>query len=178
MNSESEFARANADEQKEFSAAYATIGELVLLASSLDYQLNKIVIEALHLGNEPLIEPVVATLDTSRKLEMLKARNKHIPRAEWRKAVLSYVEKVEKVTSQRNIACHSVVVLDDGKSVFFAPAAKKLLSTLYSPRARVDALRVTIETGQIALSQGQTLIKNLEQLNSKLAQKRQRKDRA
>ena len=49
--------------------AYATVGELVLIASALDDLLNETVLD---LGQAVLIVPVVATLEAVRKIELLK----------------------------------------------------------------------------------------------------------
>jgi hypothetical protein len=43
--------------------ACATVGELVLLYTALDHQLNHIIIEVMHLAPSPMLETVVATLD-------------------------------------------------------------------------------------------------------------------
>lgn len=56
------------------------MGELVLIANALDYQLNHVLIEILHLTDSPMLEAVVATLVTVNKIEMLKERSKHIAR--------------------------------------------------------------------------------------------------
>jgi DNA-binding XRE family transcriptional regulator len=68
-----------------FRAAYAVVGELVLLTTALDHQLNHILIQVLHLADSPMLEAVIATLDINRKIEMLKARAKHISSATWKK---------------------------------------------------------------------------------------------
>jgi hypothetical protein len=50
--------------------ACATVGELVLLHTALDHQLNIIIIEVMHLTPSPMLEPVVSTLDPRQKIEM------------------------------------------------------------------------------------------------------------
>jgi len=61
--------------------AYATVGELVLIASALDALLNDVVVTVLDLGQAVLIVPVVATLDARRKIELLKERANYISQA-------------------------------------------------------------------------------------------------
>ena len=53
---------------------FAVVGELVLIATALDTLLKSVLVAVLHLGSSPLIEPVVATLDSVRKIEILKER--------------------------------------------------------------------------------------------------------
>jgi hypothetical protein len=47
--------------------AFANVGELVLLYTALDHQLNLIVIEVMYLAPAPMLEAVVATLDPRQK---------------------------------------------------------------------------------------------------------------
>lgn len=77
------------------SDTYAIVGELVLISSALDAELNKIVSAALLLGEAPLLLPVIATLDPPRKIEMLRARVSHIHVASWKKPVLQFLDHVE-----------------------------------------------------------------------------------
>jgi hypothetical protein len=77
------------DQDAGFRAAYGAVGELVLLATALDHQLNHVLIQVLHLADSPMLEGVVATLDAVRKIEMLKERSKFIAQARWQKPVLS-----------------------------------------------------------------------------------------
>src|SRR5258708_5522892 len=60
-----------------FRAAYGVVGELILLATALDHQLNHVLIQVLHLAESPMLEAVVATLDPVRKIEMLKQPSKY-----------------------------------------------------------------------------------------------------
>src|ERR1700683_5276791 len=55
----------------------AIVGELVLVASALDAELNRVTAAALRLGDAPLLLPVIATFDPERKIEMLRARVSH-----------------------------------------------------------------------------------------------------
>src|SRR5260370_35977333 len=52
------------DGDARFRAAYGVVGELVLLATALDHQLNHVLIQVLHLVDSPMLEAVVATLET------------------------------------------------------------------------------------------------------------------
>jgi hypothetical protein len=60
------------------SKTYAVVGELVMVANAIDHLLSNVLITVLSLETSPLLEPVIATLDPSRKIEMLKNRAKHI----------------------------------------------------------------------------------------------------
>lgn len=156
-----------------FRAAYASVGELVLIATAVDHQLNHVLMSVLSLTESPMLEPVVATLDTARKVEMLKARSKHIAQPSWSKPVLAYLEKVERVAKWRNIACHTALIPDQNHGAVFAPAAAaKLLKALQltekpsSHRIPVAELEQAIKTGESALGAGQNIIENFQKLNA------------
>src|ERR1700747_2213882 len=81
-----------------FRAAYAVVGELILLTTALDHQLNHVSMQVLHLTDSPMLESGVATLDMARKIEILKERSKHIAKVNWRKPVLDYLDKLERIS--------------------------------------------------------------------------------
>jgi hypothetical protein len=110
--------------------AFAVVGELVMISSALDHLLNNVLIEVLDLGVAPLLEPVVATLDPARKVEILKERAAHITAKDWQKGITKFCDKVESVFRQRNIACHTPPVLEAGIWTFKPVAAAKLLKKL------------------------------------------------
>jgi transcriptional regulator with XRE-family HTH domain len=160
-----------ADEK--FRAAYGVVGELVLLTTALDHQLNHILIQALPLAESPMLEAVVATLDMNRKIEMLKARAKHISNPTWHKALQGHLEKLEQISSWRNIACHTALIPDEQHGAVFAPAAAaKLLKNLQlgeSPASRkipIGDFSPKIRLGESALFDGQQLIHNFERANA------------
>jgi DNA-binding XRE family transcriptional regulator len=157
----------------QFRAAYGVVGELVLLATALDHQLNHVLIQVLHLADSPMLESVVATLDMNRKVEMLKARSKHISNKRWQQALQAYLDKLEQVSSWRNIACHTALIPDEKHGAVFAPAAAaKLLKNLQlgeSPTAKripIADLPPKIKLGENALFDGQELLQNFERLNA------------
>ena len=110
----------------------AVIGEVVLLYTALDHQLNRIVIEVMHLAPSPMLESVVATLDARQKIEMLKNRAGHIRQNDWKKALKTHADRLERVTKIRNAVCHTPLIPDKTKGGFeFAPAAaSKLLKSV------------------------------------------------
>ena len=114
--------------------AFAVVGELVMISTALDGLLNRVLITVLDLGDAPLLEPVIATLDTTRKIEILKARAAQISgtrhATEWKKRLKQFSDKVESVYRQRNIACHVPPVLEAGVWSFRPSAAAKLLKSL------------------------------------------------
>lgn len=137
-----------------FRAAYASVGELILIATAID-QLNHVVMSVLSLTESPMLEPVVATLDTARKVEMLRARSKHIAQPTWSKPVLLYLDKVERVAKWRDIACHTALIPDQNHGAVFATAAAaKLLKSLQltespsSERIPVVELEQAIKVGR------------------------------
>ena len=74
--------------------ACAQLGEIILLSTALDYQLTGVVIEVMHLEESPMLETVVATLDSRQKIEMVKARARKLTSPDWQKALLDYVVSV------------------------------------------------------------------------------------
>jgi DNA-binding XRE family transcriptional regulator len=160
-----------------FKAAYAVVGELVLLATALDHQLNHVLMQVLPLADSPMLEAVVATLDTARKIEMLKARAKHIAQPTWRKPVVSYLDKLETISRWRNIACHTVLIPDSKHDAVFAPAAAaKLLKNLdleepTSRRIPINELKSAITLGESALGDGENLVGIFKKMNDARVQR-------
>jgi transcriptional regulator with XRE-family HTH domain len=156
-----------------FVGSYGIVGELVLLATALDHQLNHVLIQVLHLSESPMLEAVVATLDTVRKIEMLKERSKYIAQSNWQKPVLVYVDKLERVSKWRNIACHTPLIPDEKHGAVFAPtAAAKLLKSLQlgkdpgGKRIPVADLKSAITLAESALGDGLNLIENFQKANA------------
>jgi len=156
-----------------FRAAYVFVGELILIMTALDYQLNHILIQVLHLTDSPMLESVIATLDVNRKIEMLKARSKHIRQPQWRNAIVLHLEKLERISKWRNIAAHTALIPDDEHGAVFAPAAAaKLLKSLQiedeptAQRIPISDLKPIIKLAESALYEGQNIIENFVQVNA------------
>lgn len=168
---------ASVEKNAGFKAAYAVVGEIVLLATALDHQLNHVLMQILSLTDSPMLEAVVATLDTARKIEMVKARSKHIAQPAWRKPVVAYIDMLERISKSRNIACHTPLIPDAKHGAVFAPtAAAKLLKNLdvqdpTSRRIPYGELKVAIELGGAALGAGENLIENFKKMNDARAQR-------
>jgi hypothetical protein len=157
--------------------AFAIVGELVMISAALDDLLNRVFISALHLGDAPLVEPVIATLDPARKTEILKARAAQIRGArnatDWKKHLKQFCDKVESVYRQRNIACHTPAVLHEGVWSFRPSAAAKLLKNLDIDaktlrNSSLNDLKIAIATAETALAEGNTLIENFQRTNAEL----------
>jgi transcriptional regulator with XRE-family HTH domain len=163
--------RASFEKNAGLKAAYAVVGEIVLLATALDHQLNHVLMQILSLTDSPMLEAVIATLDTSRKIEMVKARSKHIAQPTWRKPVTAYVDMLERISKWRNIACHTPLIPDAKHGAVFAPtAAAKLLKNLdlqdhTSRRIPYAELKAAIELGGTALGTGENLVDNFKKMN-------------
>jgi hypothetical protein len=157
----------------EWKEAYAVIGEVVLLATALDHQLNHVAIEVLHLIKSPLLEPVVATLDCSRKIEIVRGRIKHIPKQEWRKIVESYVGAIERILKVRNLVCHAPLVKTDDGFKFAPWAANKIWKSLdveNPKRVRGASWREVVEGISLAertLAEGEVVLVNFKRVNAK-----------
>jgi len=164
-----------------FTRAYATVGELVLSATALDHQMNHVIIEVTSLAKSPMLESVVATLDHSRKIEILKARAQHIKKgSRWREPVERYVKHLEQVSRARNIACHSPMIPTNGEPVFAPVAAAKLLRGLKlnpdqrsgtSERTPIEVLRRAIEVSRKALALGEEIIAYFANMNAMRSQR-------
>lgn len=160
------------EEYVEFRGAYSVVGELVLLTTAIDQQLNHVLINVLHLTDSPLLESVVSTLDMVRKIEMLKARANHITQANWKKPLVSYLDKLERVSKWRNIVCHTPLIPDDKHGAIFTPtAAAKLLKQLQlcehpsTKRIPISEIKPQIKIGEAALFDGQDLLLNFKRAN-------------
>jgi hypothetical protein len=156
-----------------FRDAYTVVGEFVLITNALDHQLNHVLIQVLPLTDSPLLEAVIATLDTVKKIELLKERSKHIAQPNWRKPVFSYLEKLERISEWRNIACNTPLIPDERHGAVFAPAAAaKLLKSLQigeeptATRIPIDELKAAIALGEAALGGGENLIENFQKFNA------------
>jgi hypothetical protein len=127
-----------------------------------------------------MIEPVVGTLDSVRKIEILKQRAPFIRNEEWKKRVTAFVSKAESVFRHRNIACHMPAVLENGKWTLTPVSAARVLKhlDLEQPKAKhfsFDDLKAAISTGEKALAEGIGLVENFKRLNAELAKKRSQK---
>jgi hypothetical protein len=156
--------------------SFAIVGELVLLSNALDYLLADVLIEVLSLTRSPLLMPVIMTLDPARKIEILKARAKHIAQPDWKKGVSSFVDKAERVFKYRNIACHTQPILNRGKWTLQPFAAAKVLKdidlqTRHIQPTSFDTLKTVIATAEAALGSGVNLIENWKRTNAERAKR-------
>jgi DNA-binding XRE family transcriptional regulator len=155
-----------------FTSSYRIVGELILLSNALEFQLNHALMQVLHLTESPMLEPVIATLNIVRKIEMLKVRSKHIAQQNWRKPLASYLDKLEVVWKWRNLACHTPLIPDEKHGAVFAPAAAaKLLKTLRLEdssieRTPIAKMKDAIAIGERTLAEGEAIIQNFQRLNS------------
>lgn len=161
-------------ENPEWKDACAVVGEITLLYTALDHQLNQITIEVMHLVHSPMLETVVATLDSRQKIEILKSRSGHIKQPDWRKALKTHADRLERVARVRNAVCHTPLIPSKKNGFEFAPsAASKLLKSItiaeqsYTiERLTLERARETIELAEKALGGGQTILENFTKLRS------------
>ena len=150
-------------------ALYQAVGQLVLMASALDHQLSRICIAVFGLVETPFLEPVVGSLDSSRKVDMLKAYAQKLKPSDWKGAIRKHAEAVERLNQQRNRAAHSSMIIEHGRASLTSSAASKLLRSLDLERGTASRLRIAdlfaaIASGEKALGSGETLIENLQRL--------------
>jgi hypothetical protein len=150
--------------------ACAAVGHLILISSSLDEQLNRICILLLALKETPMLEPAIASIDSSRKVEILKEYSKKMSAKDWKKEVKRHAERVESINRTRNIAAHSVLSFDkDGKAVFRSTGLAKMFKALDLETKSIDRpdlgqFERAAESGLAALASGKDLIENLKRV--------------
>ena len=149
-----------------------------MTTTTLDEQLNHVLIAVLDLGAAEFLEGVVATLDLTRKIEILK-------RGVWliesghptlAKDVSRYCEQVEDVRQKRDIACHTPSRLHGSDWIFVPVATAKWLKWFkeIDPRAgggipatKLSDLTAAIQKGNEALGLGGKIIETWSRLNAK-----------
>ncbi|WP_156436551.1 hypothetical protein [Bradyrhizobium pachyrhizi] len=166
-------------EKEKWKEACEAVGELILLYTGLDHQLNHIIIAVTHLTPAPMLEAVVATLDPRHKIEILKARADHIRQLDWKKALKTHADRLERIAKVRNTVAHVPIVPNKttGKLEFAATAATKLLKSLKAEskdeytvtRMSLQRVKEAIETGNEALGSGQELLENFARVRAALA---------
>jgi hypothetical protein len=166
--------------EPEWKDACAVVGEVTLLYTALDHQLNHIIIDVMHLVHSSMLESVVATLDARQKIEILKARGKQITQKDWKKAVLTHASKLERVARIRNAVCHTPLIPSRGKPGFeFAPAAaSKVLKSVTIveksftlDRLTLDQVREIIPLAEKALDEGEELRENFGKVRKALSER-------
>jgi hypothetical protein len=168
------------EEQKEekITKVCEIIGRLILWLNALDMQLNKITIVALHLAKSAMLEPVVATLDVNRKIEILRARSNKISNVTWQKKLQSYLKAVEKVNATRNIAAHSSIVFENDEAVLFSNAFSKLIKSIdlnknIVSRTSIADLGIAIETAKKCFADGELVAQNFTRLQNQVSSRGQ-----
>lgn len=157
-------------ESEDDREAFATVGKLILLANALDDCLNKAMCTVLDLGDAVMLESVVATLEPGRKTEILKEWAKHIRNADWRKGLMRFLDKVEDVMRERNVAAHSRLYVRGGTWVLQRTAAAKVLKGLHGEATALDIpvaeLRRAISKGEAALNEFDALRESFARANA------------
>lgn len=150
--------------------AYATVGELILIANTLDHRLNKTVCVVLDLGDAAMLESVVATIDTNRKIEILKEWGKHFRSPDWRKTLTRFLGKVEDVMRERNVAAHSRLFSKGETWVLRSTAAAKVLKGLHGGETALEIpmakLRGAISKGEAALAEFAAIHENFARVHA------------
>jgi hypothetical protein len=154
-----------------------------MIANAIDHLLTNVLIAVLSLEPSPLLEPVIATLDPSRKIEILKSRANHIINPAWKKSVTGFCDKAESVYKQRNIVCHTLAFLEGETWKFKPVAAVKLLNKLdlenmVAAEFPFNDIKAAITTGEAAFGAGASLLQNFARSNAELARRRALKSQA
>ncbi len=159
--------------EAEMKAFCECVGELVIWASVLDGQLTKAVIRAFTLTETPLLEPVIAEIDARAKIEMLRARTKHIDSTLWSKGIKGWADKIDKVNKYRNTVAHHQVVEEDGKLILYSTQATKLLKRIKDsnsvPANTVDNIREWIAAAKDVYAQGNEVLASLDRFAEEFA---------
>jgi hypothetical protein len=156
-------------EEAKTRRAYETVGELILLTSALEHQLNRILILALPLEDSVLLGSILASIEMTRKIEIIKARMIHISAPSWRSALKKHIDLLEKVVRARNNAAHGVMGYDSGKPILVSPSAAKIFKSLDMTKRELrkiefEQLELAIKTGEAAITSGQNLIENFSRV--------------
>lgn len=144
----------------------AVVGRLMLTMAALDNQLNKILVTILVSRDSAMVETLAASLDATRKVEILRGFAKHIPET-WRKGLADHLDLIEKVNRMRNIAAHSTLIKVNGEPVLFSFATAKMFKAidLESGTAKNTSLKELAEaiaTGERAVASGVNVLANFE----------------
>jgi hypothetical protein len=113
---------------------------------------------------------------------MLKSRVAHIRQADWKKAIKTHADRLERVAKVRNAVCHTPMIpskKDDGFE-FAAAATTKLLKSLtvrskddYSvDRLTLERLHETVTVAEKALGGGEEILINFAKVRSALSEKK------
>lgn len=163
----------------EAKRAYAVIGELMLTATMLDHQLNRICILFFSLTQAPMLEPLIASIDTVRKIEVLKLYASKLKKSDWSDNLKKHAKRVEAINRDRNTAAHSIMGFQGGKVIFYSAAATKLLKSINSARPAADyvdlaKLENAVLKGRETFASGENLLQNLERVEEARAKFRAR----
>jgi hypothetical protein len=164
------------DEEKREREAYALVGELVLIATAVDSVVNRVVIELLNLGSAGLLEPVIATLESNRKIEIIRERANHIGNAQWKAPLKRFAKKAEKISTYRNMAANWRLITETPLKL--KPyAAAKMFKNLDVSKKQLTGLTVTdiapvILTARTLIAEdGPNILSNLRRLNEEFARR-------
>jgi hypothetical protein len=152
--------------------AYAIVGELVLISNAVDVMLSHLLIELLSLENSPFLLPVVATLDSSRKLEILKLRAKHFE-DDLKKEVIKLLKNMETVFVQRNIVCHTPPTFRNEEWLLSPIAAAKMLKNISKQEhLPISEFKKAIALAESVLGESTMLVKKFQNMNIELKKRR------
>ena len=168
--------------EEQWKDAYAKVGELVLLYTTLDHQLNHVIIEVIRLAQSPIRmrEALVPTLDPRQKIEMLRSRSAHIRQQGWKKAVKTHTDRLERVAKIRNAVCHTQMVPNkkgDGFEFVPAAAAKPLNNMMFKDDYSIEGLtldhvREAKTLAMKALGGGEAMLTKFAKARAALEKKR------
>lgn len=154
---------------------YATVGELVVISTTLDAQLNTLLMEMYQLGHSPgksaWLDAIIGTLDTARKIEIIRGSVRRNSYAKVSKPTKEFLDKMDIVIKQRNIVCHTPPTYENGNWGFRPTTAAKILhpSNVYSPTIipeLFNKLKTAIAAGHAALQIGSKLVEFHKQWNA------------
>jgi hypothetical protein len=116
---------------------------------------------------------------------MLKSRAGHVRQPDWKKAIKTHADRLERVAKMRNAACHTPVVPSKtgGRFEFAAAAATKLLKSMtvrskddYTvDRLTPERVHEMIALGEKALGDGEQILSSFAKVRTALEAKRSAK---
>ena len=165
----------NSESMHDFSAA---VGEIIIWANMIDYQLGYAIVRILVLPSHAMTEPLVSQLDARPKIEILKKRLKFLPKnSDWRIGISTWLKDVEGVMRNRNTAAHCRIQICEDRIELKSSQLTKIFDSLLPNLASkenhgLDEIHQWIEKAKICFSKGQTVIENLDNFAEEVRRRR------
>ena len=147
-------------ELKAMEELCAAIGALVLKGTQIDGKLSEAVVLLFGLREAQFAFPVVAEIETRRKIELLRQRIRSF-QEDWRQPIRKWLDRAERVNSARNHVAHHQVVQDGDTFRLFSPQATKLLKALNAEAVDLEKIHEWTGEADAVLEESAWVLMNL-----------------